>query len=899
MRPNDIYTLDSSQIPVVKAGSGYHLVLASPGCGKTHILAERIHYAHEQGVRYEDMLCLTFTNRAAREMLKRIHVVMDDTEMEALKVGNVHHFCSKFLFEGEYVAADTAIIDDEEAVAIIADYRNESEDGVLSDYKRYKTYQEIIFFSHLMYQMEHAHPWQYFLHPESFTDDDRDALKAICRLQRREYNQRVVAEIYHNAQQFLDDADAPDLDWRLANKMRHLLWKMYYASCYEQYKTQHHLLDFEDLLLRTYDIYVSDVGCKRYSWIQVDEVQDLNAMQLAIIDLLTEKEKPTVMYLGDEQQAIFSFMGAKMETLTLLKMRCKGNIHHLLKNHRSPKYLLDVFNDYAEKQMNIDRELLPVTDNEMALQSGDLSILPSKTMETELETVAQKALQFHEANKNDTTAVIVSSNADADKVSKAMNRIQLSHFKVSGRDLFDTKGVKLLLAHLNILASEHNSLAWQRILKETKVFRSNALAGRFVYKLKQLAISPIDLLLYEDNTYVSDFLHTYQNEEIVVFDTETTGLNVFEDDIIEIAAMKIRNGEITDEPLDLYIQTDRPILRLLGDKENPLYEIYHAKLNQGKLLSSQEALQRFIDYVGDAVLLGHNVNYDYNILDYNFRRNLGRSMRQYSNRYFDSLKLMRLLEPNLSNYRLESLLKHFQLVGENSHRAIDDVGATVSLARLCFEKAKRMVTSQISFLHHPKVQPYIRAFRFAYRDLFVEAYDSRYVLCDGSDSALVKNMKIAYEYFHKTGTIAEIERLGYIFRFLDMDMITDESVPNALIEQQNSYMADINTLKESDFCNSVSIRERVYVTTVHKAKGLEFDNVIVFDAANGRYPGSFNKNKKNDEEDARKFYVAMSRAKRRLCIAYALTSKDRYGGIHNRELTPFMDAIRQYFDVKC
>ena len=43
----------------------------------------------------------------------------------------------------------------------------------------------------------------------------------------------------------------------------------------------------------------------------------------------------------------------------------------------------------------------------------------------------------------------------------------------------------------------------------------------------------------------------------------------------------------------------------------------------------------------------------------------------------------------------------------------------------------------------------------------------------------------------------------------------------------------------------------------------------------------------------------MSRAKRRLCIAYALTSKDRYGGIHNRELTPFMDAIRQYFDVKC
>ena len=63
---NYISSLDKYQIPVVKASHGYHLVLASPGCGKTHILAERIRYAKEKGVQYEDMLCLTFTNRAAR-----------------------------------------------------------------------------------------------------------------------------------------------------------------------------------------------------------------------------------------------------------------------------------------------------------------------------------------------------------------------------------------------------------------------------------------------------------------------------------------------------------------------------------------------------------------------------------------------------------------------------------------------------------------------------------------------------------------------------------------------------------------------------------------------------------------------------------------------------------------
>lgn len=143
---------------------------------------------------------------------------------------------------------------------------------------------------------------------------------------------------------------------------------------------------------------------------------------------------------------------------------------------------------------------------------------------------------------------------------------------------------------------------------------------------------------------MADFLETYNNEEIVVFDTETTGLNVFEDDIIEIAAMRIRNGVIVGEPLDLYIETNRPILKKLGDVDNPLYELYHSKLNRDELLSPQEALKRFLDYLGNAVLLGHNVNFDYNILDNNLRRHLGLSMRKRPNRYFDSLKLMRLLE---------------------------------------------------------------------------------------------------------------------------------------------------------------------------------------------------------------------------------------------------------------
>ena len=888
-------SLDKYQVPVVEASQGYHLVLASPGCGKTHILAERIRYARERGVKYEDMLCLTFTNRAAREMTNRIQKVVGG-DFSELMVGNVHRFCSKFLFEQGRIPADSAIIDDEEAVSIIADYRNEDEEGVTRDFNRYKGYQTIIFFQHFIYQMEHQHPWKYYLHPESFTDDDREAVKHICASQKIEYDEQAVVNIYHHAQEYMDEANAPGLDGKTADRIRVLLWKMYYANCYAQYKEENHLFDFEDLLLYTYDIYRSDPTCKRYPWIQVDEVQDLNGMQLAIIDLLTAEDNPMVMYLGDEQQAIFSFMGAKVETLTLLKMRCKGNIHHLQRNHRSPKYLLDVFNDYAEKQLKIDRELLPLSDNDTKATSGDLRIIHSSTIEAEHKDITTEALSLYEQNKEERTAVIVSANSDADRISEAMTEAGLTHFKVSGRDLFDTPDVKLLLAHLSVLSNEHNSIAWTRIMKGVRAFPSHALARRFNWKLKQLALSPSDFLLYPESCYTAEFLRAYNEEEIVVFDTETTGLNVFQDDIIEIAAIRIKGGEVVGEPLDLYIETDKPILPMLGDKENPMYAIYHEKMSTGELLSPSDALQRFLAYVGTSPILGHNANYDYNILDNNLQRYCKDTMQAHDIRCFDSLKLIRLLAPSLHSYKLESLLETFHLAGVNSHQAIDDVKATVSLVRLCSEKAREKQAQQAAFICHPKVKPFANVLRSNYGECYREAVNRLYKLSTDHEPALVSELSAAYNAFRSDGLINDIPRLDYILRYLRIDMLTDETVANALAPQLSQYVMDINTLKEADFCNSKSILERIYVTTVHKAKGLEFDNVIIFDAADGRYPNAYNKTKQQDEEDARKFYVAMSRAKRRLFIAYSLQRVDRHGRVFNHDLTPLMDSIQKYFN---
>lgn len=894
--------LDESQKMVVTANGGYHLVLAPPGCGKTHTLAERICHAHSRGVSYDDMLCLTFTNRASREMLNRIYQRIDDETVSNLQVGNVHRYCSQFLFESEQVSADTSIIDDEESVSIIADYMHEDDEHVMGNFNRYKVYQEIIFFSHLMYQIEHGHPIAVYLHPEAFTEDNRQGLKEICRLQKIDFNTKAMLDIYHHADDYISDSFAPHLSRDNSKFIRDLALKMYYARMFETYKKEHDMVDFEDLLLLTYDAYKVDKAksaeereFKYYPWIQVDEVQDLNRMQLAIIDLLTADKDFTVMYLGDEQQAIYSFMGAKMETLMELRVRCKGHIHHLTKNHRSPSYLLDVFNTYAEKTLKIAPDLLPVTDRKENGNSDNLRIVTTTTIDEEAKAASDLAAGLLRKYPDERTAVIVSSNRDADKISEVMTDNKLSHFKVSGRDLFSTSEMKLILAHFNVVNNEQNLICWARVLKGMKVFPTNSLSRRFMHKLRQLSLTPADFIEYDKSSYVLDFKSEYERGDMVVFDTETTGLDVFSDDIIEISAIRVSNGRQVGEPLDLYIETSKDIPEKLGDKDNPMYTIMSEKKKQGLLLPHDEALTMFLDFIGDLPIVGHNVTYDYNILDNNTKRYLGESIRKRRNKTFDTLKLSHLLMPGLSNYKLESLLKLFHLEGKNSHQAIDDTAATVSLLSYCYQKAVGKSEQQLAFVSHPKVVPFALKLKQNYSELYSHTRDELYKPVTTAAPPLLAELKYVYKYLMDGQFIGKISKYDDFLSYVSGDTLEDEFRHRPLVDELSRYLIDLNTLKEADFCNSKSVHEKVYVSTVHKAKGLEFENVIVFDAANGRYPNYYNKSKRQDDEDARKFYVAISRAQERLFVTFASEQVDRYGGHHRRELTPFMNNIMSFF----
>lgn len=906
---------DPCQQEVIEAQGGFHLVLAPPGCGKTQILTERIRYAHDsEGVEYKDMLCLTFTNRAARGMIERITQNIADDDVRDVFVGNVHRFCSKFLFAEGLVAAESSVIDEDDAVSILARYLGEDEYLVQSNYNRRRSYSEIFHLESMMHQISHGHPKELRVHPECINLTDIAAMRRICTVMGKPFDVAAMTDIYNNVEQYRDLTQSDTCDYGDRQAIFKLLQKMTLAQQYRKYKRANRLLDFQDLLMMTYDALVADTErklYKRYPWIQVDEVQDINPLQMAIIKMLTARPFRTVMFLGDEQQAIFSFMGAKLDTLSAIKSKPACQLHHLSVNHRSPRYLLDIFNTYAAEVLRIDSALLPDAgkSNDEVLMGNELKILCSEDYDQEVRDCVQFADNLNRTFPQSTTAFVVNANRDAEDISQELTRCGIGHFKVSGTDLFSQPDVKLLLAHLGVLNNEFSFMSWARLMKGVRVYESNAAARKFVRDLFDRAILPSDLLRDDDSTCLMRFVDSYTNDTIVVFDTETTGLNVFEDDILQIAAVKMRNGEVVKgSEFMVYIETECEIPAMLGDIVNPIVE----ERKHHDLLTHEEALRQFMAYADGCTLLGHNADYDYNILDFNLRRYTpDLNLHELHPSYLDSLRLVRLLHPELREHKLKYLLEVLHLEGSNSHLADDDVNATRSVVVHCYELSKDRVGQQHDFLNDSRVRQRIETLRRNYKQMYVSALERMYSRDESADGAealavvaddeklvkpaLVVELNRFYDYLLSEGMVQEIDGLRFVMDYLSGEMI-DPSREPSLYEQLSNHTMEISTLKEADLCGSSNMKERIFVTTIHKAKGLEFDNVIIFDAVDGRMPNYYSRNNPRQlAEDARKFYVALSRAKHRLYVSQCITRLDYQNVPHDVHLTPFMKPIAKYF----
>ncbi len=829
------FTPDEKQQSVIDFNSGYAVVLAAAGCGKTECLSLRVSKAHESyGVAYSDMLCVTFTNRASRAMKDKVAEVVGGDALDDLFVGNLHRFCINFLHDNKIISDDTGVIDDLDQAGLIAEILS----APTEDIPAYEV-KKVTDFACRMTEQEMGIPAELFLHSGA--------------------------------------------DYRYVEA----------ATKYRQTKQDTNVIDFDDLLLMTYHALCEPDYRKRYvhstyKWIQVDEVQDLNPLQLAIIDKLRADDFTSVVYLGDERQSIYSFLGTKSDSVYALAQRLHCPVINLSTNYRSPAYLLDMLNDYAIELLGATEERLPTAISAQHIDDGVTAVncFDKKEM---LSFAAALATATQAKAQDENVGILTRTNDEADKISAILDSHGTRHAKLTKRDMFKSVDFKTIYSHFAVTVADTRLTEWARILFQTKAVSQMSLAHRCMTKMRQLGVTPADLMEYSDSTYLMEFAKAYEGKEIVIFDTETTGLNVFEDDIIQIAAMKIRNGAVVPgSEIDIIIETDKRIPATLKNGiVNPMIEEYARRKAGARnnpfeyFLPADKALAMFVDYVGDDDLLGHNVNFDIHILENNLRRRAA-GVAFTTPTYWDTLKMARLLHPELKRFNLEFLLNRLGLKGVNSHNALDDIRATKSLTDHCHEREIVLMGEQRQFISH-KVMKDIQAKLVSdYQPIYLHSKAKLFSPTVDADHTFDSEFTYVHDTFAKNGIIDAIEHIDYM-RALFNKMVIDPKRDKYFNHQLVNHLHEFRTFNEGDLYQNGIIGERIHVMTIHKAKGLEFDNVILHDIS----AHSIRRDSCRDtSEDARLLYVGMSRAKKRLFLTYT------------GHLSPFIeghDRVKEHF----
>ena len=225
---------DPWQREAIEISSGRHLVLAPPGCGKTDILTERVVHAHENGVEYRNMLCLTFTNRAAKGMAQRIADRTGNPVPDDLFVGNIHRFCSQMLFNEGVVNHNCAIIDE-------GDMENIIQEELCKKLNINSRTTELMRFQHGLQQMVLGMRGDLVLHGELF---HAGGVAKLCDVLGRPFDEENIAAIYQEIEPLMQRYSVL-AELSAANMM--LL-----AKNYEHYKEDNDLLDYDDLLILAY-----------------------------------------------------------------------------------------------------------------------------------------------------------------------------------------------------------------------------------------------------------------------------------------------------------------------------------------------------------------------------------------------------------------------------------------------------------------------------------------------------------------------------------------------------------------------------------------------------------------------------------------------------------------------
>jgi DNA helicase-2/ATP-dependent DNA helicase PcrA len=408
--------LNGQQLAAVTAGDGPALVIAGAGSGKTRTLVYRLAYLIDAGVDPGQMLLLTFTRKAAQEMITRAGALIG-SRIERVFGGTFHSVANVLLRRyGRAIGVEPnfTILDRGDAEDLIALIRSQM--GLNDQEKRF---------------------------PRKAT----------------------IAEIYSKCANTLQPLDEVVLE-EFSHFADHLENLERLRHAYEAAKRQRQLLDYDDLLVKLRDLLAGHEQIRRliaqtYRYLLVDEYQDTNRLQAQLIVHLASVHR-NVMVVGDDSQSIYAFRGATFRNIMDFPALFPGTtVYKLEENYRSTQPILHVANEIiAAAPEKYSKQLFT------RKLDGPLPALVEATGEhAQSRFVAQKILELREEGiALGEIAVLFRSSFHAFDLEIELSRRGLPFVKRGGVKFIETAHVKDLLAHLRVLANPFDTVRWHRAL---------------------------------------------------------------------------------------------------------------------------------------------------------------------------------------------------------------------------------------------------------------------------------------------------------------------------------------------------------------------------------------------------------------------------------------------------
>jgi ATP-dependent DNA helicase UvrD/PcrA len=408
--------LNERQREAVTSTDGPLLILAGAGSGKTRVIAYRIAYlVVERGIWPRNILAVTFTNKASEEMRNRVNRLLEGMEIGSVPwISTFHSLCVRIL-------------------------RRDIE-ALKAGYTR------------------------------SFTIYDQDDTVRLTRncirdlgFDDKQLTPRSVQAAISAAKNRGEDAESFAAKAQYVDERRASIAKVF--ALYEERLHKNNALDFDDLLIKTVRLLrdapeVRERYNDRFRYLLVDEYQDTNQLQFALIRLLTEKQQ-NICVVGDPDQSIYRWRGADIGNILKFEEHFPAaKVIRLEQNYRSTQNILDVAGGVIRH--NVERKEKALWTENVAGEK--VRYFQAIDAESEARFVAGKIGEHLSSARDTRAAVLYRTNSQSRVFEEAMRRAGLSYNIVGGFSFYERMEVRDIIAYLKLALNPHDSIALQRVI---------------------------------------------------------------------------------------------------------------------------------------------------------------------------------------------------------------------------------------------------------------------------------------------------------------------------------------------------------------------------------------------------------------------------------------------------